>query len=326
MIDPTTFNWTDDQRSGITLAGQVVYELHIGTFTLKGTWTAACERLRHLSEIGITLVEVMPINEFYGTFGWGYDGVFWFAPTHLYGRPDDFRAFVDAAHTLGIGVILDVVYNHFGPSGNYLGRFSGNRASPKRSTEWGDSIDYDGELATGMREMVVSNAAYWISEFRLDGLRLDATHSIHDESPRHILADLSIAAREAAAPRSIVIVAENERQDVRHLTSVDDGGFGLDGLWNDDFHHACKVAATGRAESYYGDYQGSPQELHFGSEMGIPLPRPVERAATAGAGDTGVASAGKSVGKLSRKPRPSRKLSKGVAFSCALLRQDDIEP
>ncbi len=261
VVDPQAFEWTDGDWPGVELRGQVIYELHIGCFTHAGTWQAAMEKLPLLSEVGVTVVELMPVSEFDGQFGWGYDGVKWYAPTHLYGAPDDFRRFVDAAHALGMGVILDVVYNHFGPSGNYTAAFSPFFISQRHPTEWGDALNFDGAGASGVREFVVNNAAYWIDEYHLDGLRLDATQSIFDDSSPHVLADLSVAAREAAAGRKIIIVAENETQEVRHVQSVDDGGFGLDGLWNDDFHHTCRVAATGHAEFYYADYAGSAQEI-----------------------------------------------------------------
>jgi maltooligosyltrehalose trehalohydrolase len=261
VVDASTYPWQDGEWPGVSLKGQVLYELHIGTFTQEGTWAAAIDRVSHLRDLGVTLIEVMPVAEFQGEFGWGYDGVYWFAPTRLYGRPDDFRAFVDHCHQLGVGVILDVVYNHFGPTGNYLAAFSPNFVSKKHVTDWGEALNFDGEGSEPVREFVASNAAYWIREFHLDGLRLDATQSIEDDSDEHVITRLAREARQAAAPRSIVIFAENEHQLVKHVESPDGGGFGLDGLWNDDFHHSCRVAATGHAEFYYADYTGSPQEL-----------------------------------------------------------------
>ncbi|RIK80090.1 MAG: malto-oligosyltrehalose trehalohydrolase, partial [Planctomycetota bacterium] len=240
---------------------QVLYELHLGTFTQQGTWTSALERLPHLRDLGVSLIEIMPIADFNGEFGWGYDGVAWYAPSRLYGTPQDVRQFIDQAHRLGIGVILDVVYNHFGASGNYTGVYSPYYVSQRHPTEWGPAINYDGEHAGAVREFVVANAAYWIEEFRFDGLRLDATQAIYDDSPRHLLADLSTAVRRAAGGRSVLLFAENESQQICHVEPVEEGGFGLDGLWNDDFHHACRVAATGHAEFYYADYAGSPQEI-----------------------------------------------------------------
>lgn len=261
LVDPASYAWQVADWPGLTLHGQVVYEMHVGCFTPQGTWRAAIERMPHLREVGVTLIEVMPIADFNGEFGWGYDGVAWFAPTRLYGAPDDAKAFIDAAHSGGIGVILDVVYNHFGSSGNYTGAFSPHYFSSRHPTEWGDAINFDGPQAGPVRDFVLANVEYWIDEFRLDGLRIDATQAIFDDSPRHILSDLSERARRAAGRRSILLFAENEHQDVRHVEPVDRNGFGLDALWNDDFHHACRVAATGHSEFYYADYAGSPQEI-----------------------------------------------------------------
>ncbi len=269
VVDPHAMKWTDETWQGVELSGgQVIYELHLGCFTPEGTWRAAEEKLPHLVETGVTIVEIMPVAEFDGEFGWGYDGVQWYAPTRLYGSPIDFRHFVNTAHNLGIAVILDVVYNHFGPTGNYLGAFSPYFVSKRHPTDWGEAINFDGERAEQVRNFVVSNAAYWIDEFHLDGLRLDATQAIYDDSERHLLSDLSVACRAAAGERKIVLIAENEDQDVRHVEPVEEGGFGLDGLWNDDFHHACRVAATGHAEFYYADYAGSPQELISATRYG----------------------------------------------------------
>ncbi|HYO23359.1 MAG TPA: malto-oligosyltrehalose trehalohydrolase [Lacipirellulaceae bacterium] len=265
VVDWRSYGWQDEQWSGAELRGQVLYELHVGAFTPEGTFAAAMDHVAHLRDLGVTLIELMPVAEFQGDFGWGYDGVCWFAPTRLYGRPDDFRAFVDHAHQLGLGVILDVVYNHFGPTGNYLSAFSAHYASRKHTTEWGEAINFDGEAAGPVREFVASNAAHWIREYHLDGLRLDATQAIYDDSDEHILAVLTRAAREAAGGKPILIFAENEQQRIEHVEQPAPlparSGYGMDGLWNDDFHHACRVAATGHAEFYYADYAGSPQEL-----------------------------------------------------------------
>ncbi|HSL70041.1 MAG TPA: alpha-amylase family glycosyl hydrolase, partial [Longimicrobiales bacterium] len=182
VIEAATFPWTDHAWPGPDLDRPVIYELHIGTFTREGTWHAAQERLEHLADLGVSVIEVMPVGEFPGRFGWGYDSVYWFAPTRLYGRPDDFRCFVDRAHTLGLGVILDVVYNHLGPVGCYLREFSATYFSRTRRTEWGAAINFDGPGCQGARELVLSNAEYWTREFHLDGLRLDATQSIFDAS------------------------------------------------------------------------------------------------------------------------------------------------
>jgi maltooligosyltrehalose trehalohydrolase len=261
ICDPSEFVWTDIGWPGIELAGQVLYEMHIGTFTQAGTWAAATEQLPRLADLGVTALEVMPVADFPGRFGWGYDGVDLYAPTRRYGAPDDFRRFVDRAHALGLGVVLDVVYNHFGPDGNYLGAFAPQYFSRRYENEWGDAINFDGDDAGPVRELVVSNAAYWIDEFHLDGLRLDATQQIFDASPEHVLAEITRRARAAAGRRRIVMIAENESQDARIVRAVENGGYGLDAVWNDDFHHSARVALTGRREAYYTDYLGSPQEL-----------------------------------------------------------------
>jgi maltooligosyltrehalose trehalohydrolase len=268
IVDPSTFRWTDHAWNGVTREGQVIYELHVGTFTREGTWPAAARELHELARIGITLVEVMPVAEFDGRFGWGYDGVNLFAPFHHYGAPDDFRRFVDEAHRCGVGVILDVVYNHLGPSGNYLREFSTAYFTARYENEWGDAINYDGPNSGPVRELVVSNAGYWIDEFHLDGLRLDATQSIFDASETHVLAEIGARARAAAGTRPIVLIAENEPQNTRLVRSREDGGYGLDALWNDDFHHSAMVALTGRAEAYYADTRGEPQELISAAKYG----------------------------------------------------------
>ena len=269
VVDPAAFEWTDSGWSGLTDRGQVLYEMHIGTMTPEGTYRAAAEQLNELAGLGITAVEVMPLAEFPGAFGWGYDGVDLFAPYHGYGTPDDFRAFVDRAHSEGLGVILDVVYNHFGPDGNYLGEFSESYISRKHRTEWGEALNFDGDHREGVREFVLSNVRHWISEYHLDGLRLDATHSIYDDSSPHILVEIGEAAREAAAGRGVIVIAENEPQDPRIVRPRAKGGYALDGMWCDDFHHAAIVAAGGKREAYFTDYRGSAQELVSAVKYGI---------------------------------------------------------
>jgi maltooligosyltrehalose trehalohydrolase len=261
VVDPTGYQWTDDSWRGITLRGQVLYELHIGTFTPEGTWRAAIDRLGTLARLGVTTIEVMPVSEFPGRFGWGYDGVFPYAPTRLYGLPDDFRAFVDAAHRVGLGVILDVVYNHLGPSGCVHREYSSAYFTRRYENEWGDALNFDGSDAGPVRDYFVANAGYWIDEFHLDGLRLDAIQSIHDRSPESVVAAVARRAREAAGGRNVVVIAENERQDTTLLHSRDENGAGIDAVWNDDFHHSMVVALTGRREAYYSDHHGTPQEL-----------------------------------------------------------------
>ncbi len=269
IVDPSRFSWSDSGWKGVTADGQVLYEMHIGTFTREGTWQAAEAQLPELAALGITVIEVMPVADFPGRYGWGYDGVNLFAPTRLYGEPDEFRRFVDRAHSLGLGVILDVVYNHLGPDGNHLKEFSENYFSKRYTTEWGEAINFDGEDNGPVREFFLANAAYWISEFHLDGLRLDATQQMFDSSGVHILADLVRSARSAANTRSIYIVGENEPQQARLVRSPERGGYGLDALWNDDFHHTAIVAMTGRNEAYYMDYLGSPQEFVSTAKRGF---------------------------------------------------------
>lgn len=267
VVDPYRFDWTDRAWRGLTIARQIVYEMHIGTFTTEGTWRSALEQLPNLAELGVTVLEIMPVAEFPGRFGWGYDGVQWYAPFHHYGPPDSFRAFVDCAHALGLGVILDVVYNHLGPDGNYLTKYSPHYFC-EISTDWGAAINYDCDHSGPVREFVIANACYWIDEYHLDGLRLDATQDIHDKSEDHILRALARAARERAGPRSIILIAENEPQQVKLVRPVEEGGYGLDALWNDDFHHSAMVALTGRNEAYYTDYHGSPQEFISSAKYG----------------------------------------------------------
>ncbi|MGE5620521.1 MAG: malto-oligosyltrehalose trehalohydrolase [Sphingomonadaceae bacterium] len=261
VVDPAAFRWSDEGWRGIDLRGQVIYEMHVGTFTPEGTWGAASRELPELADAGITVVELMPVAEFPGRFGWGYDGVDLFAPTRLYGTPDDFRRFVDQAHRAGLGVILDVVYNHLGPEGNYLPQFSEHYFTDRYTNEWGAAINFDGPGSGPVREFFVANAGYWIDEYHLDGLRIDATQVMHDGSPEHVLVAIGRRAREAARDRSILLVAENELQQARLVLPVERGGYGLDALWNDDFHHSAVVAVTGHAEAYYADYLGTPQEL-----------------------------------------------------------------
>jgi maltooligosyltrehalose trehalohydrolase len=211
--------------------------------------------------LGITVLELMPVADFPGRFGWGYDGVSLFAPTRLYGTPDEFREFVDQAHGLGLGVILDVVYNHLGPDGNYLKQFSDDYFTDRYPNEWGEPINFDGKNSAPVREFFLTNAAYWIEEFHLDGLRLDATQGIFDASPEHILAPLSRRVRQAGRSRATYLVAENEPQQVKLVQPRQAGGYGLDALWNDDFHHSAQVALTGRKDAYYHDYNGQAQEF-----------------------------------------------------------------
>jgi maltooligosyltrehalose trehalohydrolase len=268
VVDPRAFPWEDSGWKGTKLAGHIMYEMHIGTFTPEGTWRAAAEKLPLLKQDGITLVEMMPIADFPGEFGWGYDGVNMFAPCHLYGSPDDLRFFIDRAHAIGLAVILDVVYNHFGPDGNYLGVFSDDYINRERPNEWGDCINFDAHNSGPVREFFITNGAYWIDEFHFDGFRFDATQSIHDESDQYIVGAVGRAARKAAGERSILLIAENEPQETKLIRPRSEGGDDLDALWNDDWHHTALVAVTGNREAYFTDYLGTPQEFISAAKYG----------------------------------------------------------
>ena len=269
VVDPAQFNWTDANWRGVKMKGQIVYEIHVGTFTKEGTWRAAAEQLPELARIGITVVEMMPIADFPGNFGWGYDGVDLFAPFHVYGTPDDLREFVDRAHSLGLAVILDVVYNHFGPDGNYVRVFSDHYFTKRyEQNDWGEVINFDGPDSGPVRELFITNGRYWIDEFHFDGFRYDATQEVKDDSDEYIIGSIGRAVREAAHPRDIILVAENERQEAKLILPRKKGGDELDAVWNDDFHHTAVVALTGKREAYYSDYLGSPQEFISAAKYG----------------------------------------------------------
>src|SRR5271163_1945200 len=269
IVDPESFAWTDGAWRGVAREHLVIYEMHLGTFTTEGTWEAASRELPALAELGITCLEIMPVAEFSGRFGWGYDGVDLFAPTRLYGEPVDFRRFVDGAHALGIAVILDVVYNHVGPVGNHLKSFSPAYFTDRYDNEWGEAINFDGPDSGPTREFFVANAGYWIDEYHLDGLRLDATQEIFDRSEDHILAAIVRRVRSAGRGRTTFIVGENEPQQAWLVRPAECGGYGLDALWNDDFHHSATVALTGRHEAYYSDYRGRAGEFVAAAKHGF---------------------------------------------------------
>ena len=258
VVDPTTYPWGDQDWCGLDAATQVVYELHIGAFTPEGTFAAAAAQFGALKKLGVTCVELMPVNEFSGRWGWGYDGVDLFAPFHHYGTPDALRALVDSAHKVGLGVILDVVYNHVGADGNYLPLFSEDYFTEEHVTDWGKTVNYAVEP---VRRFAIDNAVSWIREYHMDGLRLDATQSIHDPQHPALLAAISRETRKAAHPRNIVLAGEDYLQRAELLLPVESGGAGLDHLWNDDFHHTSRVALTGNRGGYFKHYRGSPQEL-----------------------------------------------------------------
>ena len=254
VVDPRAFEWTDDAWRGRPWHEAVVYELHIGTFTNEGTFAAAIERLDHLAQCGITALEVMPVADFPGARNWGYDGVLPFAPDAAYGAPDDFKRFVVEAHRRGLMVLLDVVYNHFGPEGNYLRLYAPQFFNPAHQTPWGAAINFDGEHAQTVRDFFVHNALYWIEEFHLDGLRMDAIHAMADDSPTHIVSDIARAI--AAGPghdREVHLVLENDRNEA-HFLGRGLGKAHATAQWNDDWHHAAHVLLTGETDGYYCDY------------------------------------------------------------------------
>ncbi|MBX7168953.1 MAG: malto-oligosyltrehalose trehalohydrolase [Pirellulales bacterium] len=269
IIDPHAFKWRSSSPQPLALDRQVMYELHLGTFSPDGTWAGAEAQLAELADLGITVLEIMPVAEFPGRFGWGYDGVFQFAPTRLYGRPDDFRRFVDQAHRCGMTVILDVVYNHFGSFGNVLLEYADEYHTDRYWNDWAAAINFDDEQSGPVREFFRANARYWIEEFRLDGFRFDATQSIHDATDQHILAEVVEEARAAAGKRTLLMVAENEPQNTQLIRPAAESGYGLDYLWNDDLHHAARVRLTGASEAYFSDFRGTASELAAAFQHGF---------------------------------------------------------
>jgi maltooligosyltrehalose trehalohydrolase len=260
VVDPDAFAWTDGAWGGVAPDALVIYELHVGTFTPAGTFDAAVDRLDDVAALGATAVEVMPIAAFPGARNWGYDGVDLYAPAAPYGGPAGFKRFVDAAHARGLGVILDVVYNHFGPEGNYLYAVTGGRFfTDRRRTPWGDAIAYDGPDGAAVRDFAVQNALYWAHEYHVDGLRLDATHAILDQSPVHVLAE--IAERLHGLERPRVLIAEDERNERALVTPRGAGGLGLDAVWADDFHHQVRRLVAGDREGYFRSFGGTAAEL-----------------------------------------------------------------
>jgi maltooligosyltrehalose trehalohydrolase len=260
VVDPSTFAWTDGGWRTPGLERLVIYELHVGTFTPQGTFAAAAGRLDHLARLGVNAVELMPIADFPGSHNWGYDGVAPFAPARCYGTPDSFRAFVDRAHRHGIAVILDVVYNHFGPDGAYAVAFSSSYLSDAHSSPWGRGINFDGPRSAEVRRFFIENAMQWVLDYHVDGLRLDATHAIADDSTPHFLAELTSAVR-AEAQRDVLFIAEDHRNLALMMQPAQAGGFGLDAVWADDFHHQARVHTAGDRDGYYADYRGSVEDL-----------------------------------------------------------------
>jgi maltooligosyltrehalose trehalohydrolase len=256
IIDPHGFSWTDRQWRGMPLEDYIIYELHTGTFTPEGTFDAIIGRLPYLrDQIGITSIELMPVAQCPGTRNWGYDGTYLFAPQHNYGGPDGLKRFVDACHAAGLAVIMDVVYNHLGPEGNYLGDF-GPYFTDTYRTPWGSAINYDGPESDAVRHFVISNAVYWIHEYHIDALRLDAIHGIFDFSAKHLLQDIGEAVHTEGLRlnRQVHVIAESDLNDVRIISSISRGGYGLDGQWSDDFHHALHSVLTKERGGYYEDF------------------------------------------------------------------------
>ncbi len=261
LIEHDSFPWSDKGWSAPPLSSAIIYELHVGTFTAEGTFEAAIERLPHLVELGVTHVELMPVAEFSGDRGWGYDGVDLYAPHHSYGGAEGLKRLVDACHQRGLAVILDVVYNHFGPAGNYLADFGPYQTNHYR-TPWGDAVNFDGPDSCEVRRFLCDNALMWLRDYHIDGLRLDAIHAIVDMSAIHFLEQLAqeVTRLEASVGRRLVLIAESNLNDPRVVRSVDAGGFGLDAQWNDDFHHALHCILTGERVGYYADF-GSVAQL-----------------------------------------------------------------
>ncbi|XVX19023.1 malto-oligosyltrehalose trehalohydrolase [Actinomycetota bacterium] len=266
-FDTGAHEWQDSQWRGVPggegSLGAVVYELHIGTFTDEGTLDSATERLPYLVELGVDIVELMPVAAFAGRWGWGYDGVLPYAVHAAYGGPAALQRFVDAAHGLGLGVCLDVVYNHLGPTGNYLGRF-GPYFTDKHDTPWGPAVNLDDAGAEGVRAWIIDNALRWLGDFHIDALRIDAVHELRDDSERHILAELSdrVAELSAEVGRPLSLIAESDLNDPMMVTPTDEGGRGMTAQWDDDIHHALHVALTGETHGYYSDFSGMDVLAH----------------------------------------------------------------
>ncbi|WP_164017885.1 malto-oligosyltrehalose trehalohydrolase [Pyxidicoccus trucidator] len=254
------FEWTDAAWKGVEPEALVIYEVHVGTATPEGTFEALIPRLPGLKELGVTALELMPVAAFPGVRNWGYDGVDLFAPLHAYGGPEGLRRLIDAAHARGLAVLIDAVYNHFGPDGNYLRAYSPHYFTGRHHTPWGDAVNYDSEGSAYVRSLVLSNVEMWIRDYHADGLRLDAAHAIVDEGTPHLLTEIAERARASAQGRRVLVIAEDERNERKLLRPAPEG-HGLDGVWADDFHHQMRRAFAGDSEGYYQDYTGSTEDL-----------------------------------------------------------------
>ncbi len=261
IVDPRRFLWSDEGWPGVVIEDLIIYELHVGTFSSAGTFAGARGRLPYLRDLGVTGIELMPVAAFSGRWNWGYDGVALLAPASCYGRPDDLRELVDSAHRLGLAVLLDVVYNHFGPDGAYQGAFSPGYFTEQHRTPWGAAVNLDGPLSGMVRDFLVENALAWLHEYHLDGLRLDATHALVDDSPRHFLAELTSRVREGVGDRPRLIIAEDRRNLAHMVRPEAEGGWGLDAVWADDFHHQVRHALAGDSDGYYRDFTGTTADL-----------------------------------------------------------------
>jgi maltooligosyltrehalose trehalohydrolase len=259
VVDPAAFSWSDQDWRGIPLEDFILYELHTGTFTEEGTFDAIIPRLPDLLDLGITAVELMPVAQFPGGRNWGYDGVGMYAPQSTYGGPNGLKTLINACHRAGLAVVLDVVYNHLGPEGNYVGEFGPYYTNAYR-TPWGEAINFDGPESDGVRRFFVENALYWLTEYHVDGLRLDAIHGIFDFSARHILRELADAFHSQADKlgRSAWLIAESDLNDSRVIEPPAQGGYGIDAQWLDDFHHALHTSLTGESRGYFADFNGLP--------------------------------------------------------------------
>jgi len=289
IVDPEAFRWSDHAWRGLDLREYILYELHVGTFTPQGTFDGVLERLDYLKGLGISAIELMPVAAFPGTRNWGYDGASPYAVQASYGGPEGLKRLVDAAHRAGLAVVLDVVYNHLGPEGNYLSRF-GPYFTSRHHTPWGDAINYDGPEAPEVRRYFVENALYWVREYHLDGVRLDAVQTICDESPKHIVHEIAESVHQLARElgRRVTVIAETDENDARYFRPRERGGYGVDAVWSDDFHHALHAVLTREREGYYQDFgrkeqlvralnegfafQGEPFNFWDGRPRGTPAP------------------------------------------------------